>query len=80
MNNNKKSFLYLLGGLVAGATLGVLFAPRAGVETRADLGEWIKNRREKGQKLITELKNRFPVKNRHMPVNAGRDAKEPVVV
>lgn len=80
MNQNKKPWLFLLGGIAVGATLGVLFAPRAGQETRQDVGEWLRLRREKGQKLITELKNRFPVKNRHMPVNAGRDAKEPVAV
>lgn len=80
MNQNRKPWLYLLGGIVAGAAVGVLFAPRAGHQTREDLNEWLRQRREKGQKLVTELKNRFPAKNRHMPVNAGRDAKEPVVV
>ena len=80
MNQNKKPWLFLLGGIAAGAVLGVLFAPRAGKETREDVSEWLRQRREKGQKLIAELKTRFPAKNRHVPVNAGRDAKEPVAV
>ncbi|MBI5597255.1 MAG: YtxH domain-containing protein [Elusimicrobia bacterium] len=79
MNQNRKPWLYLLFGVAAGATLGVLFAPRAGKETRENLNEWLRIRREKGQKLITELKDRFPAKNRQH-VNAGRDAKEPVSV
>ena len=79
MNQNKKPWLYMLFGVAAGAALGVLFAPRAGVQTREELGEWLRSRREKGQKLITELKNRFPAKGRQH-VNAGRDAKEPVSV
>ncbi len=79
MNNNRKSWLYLVLGLAAGATLGVIFAPRAGKETREDLADWLKQRREKGQKLIAELKNRFPAKNTRT-VNAGRDQKEPVAV
>ena len=80
MNHNKKSMLFLLGGLVAGATLGILFAPRAGVETREDVKDWLRIRREKGQKLIAELKTRFPVKNNRVTVNAGRDQKEAVAV
>ncbi len=79
MNNNRKSWLYLVLGLTAGATLGVLFAPRAGKETREDVSDWLKQRREKGSKLIAELKNRFPAKN-NRNVNAGRDQKEPVAV
>lgn len=79
MNQNSKPWLYMLFGVAAGAALGVLFAPRAGVETREELNDWLRIRREKGQKLINELKTRFPAKGRQH-VNAGRDAKEPVAV
>ncbi|MDE2291837.1 MAG: YtxH domain-containing protein [Elusimicrobia bacterium] len=77
MNQNRKPYLMLLAGVAVGAALGVLFAPRAGVETREDLNEWLKARREKGQKLISELKTRFPAKR---TTHAGRDVKEPVAV
>ena len=40
---------YFVSGAVVGAALGVLFAPKAGRETRKDMSLWLKERREKGR-------------------------------
>lgn len=45
----------LLGGLI-GAALGLLFAPRAGTETRQQLGEGIQELQEKANRTLEELK------------------------
>ncbi len=43
MNDNSKIFAGLLVGLVAGAALGILFAPEKGYETRDKLSESLKD-------------------------------------
>jgi len=52
---------FVIGGIV-GATLGILFAPKAGKETRAELGDWCDETMEKGkekmQKLGDEIKHK----------------------
>ena len=40
---------YFISGTVVGAVLGVLYAPKAGKETRDDLSFWLKEKREKGR-------------------------------
>lgn len=40
---------YFISGAVIGAAVGVLFAPKAGVETREDLSLWLKEKREKSR-------------------------------
>ncbi len=40
---------YFAAGAAIGAALGVLFAPKAGKETREQVNRWLKERREKGR-------------------------------
>ena len=44
-----------LVGAVAGAVLGVLFAPKAGKETRAERGEWVDDALEKSKEKLHKV-------------------------
>lgn len=55
----------LIGGIVIGAALGVLFAPEAGTETRSnlgtslqDLGNTVADKAQQGKEAITTLKDK----------------------
>ena len=48
---SKKGFGKFLAGAAIGATLGVLFAPKAGSETRQELAEKIKELMEKVKEI-----------------------------
>jgi len=40
---------YFISGAAIGAALGVLFAPKAGRETREQMSRWLKEKREKSR-------------------------------
>ena len=78
MANNDSGFggaLLFVTGAIAGATLGVLFAPRSGTETREQLGDWIKERREKGEDLLAKVKEESYAKKEAI-VAAAKAAKQ----
>jgi gas vesicle protein len=65
MANNGKILAALLMGAAAGATLGVLFAPDKGSETRkriadraSELGDGLNSSINKGKEVISGLKER----------------------
>ena len=51
---------FMLGGLVVGTVAGLLLAPKAGVETREDIEEWSRDKREKAQSLISRVSEAIP--------------------
>jgi|SRR5579875_1470449 len=64
-NNTASVAIALIGGLVLGAALGVLFAPDAGTETRSnignslqDLGSTVADKAQQGKEAITNLKDK----------------------
>ena len=61
-DDNNNGLFYFLAGAAAGAVLGVLFAPKAGAETREQLADWVKDRREQGSELLHKVKDESLVK------------------
>jgi gas vesicle protein len=68
MNEEKKGvppWAYLLGGVVVGAAVGILFAPKKGSELREDIKDWSKARAEKGQAFLARMKKEAPAAIEH---------------
>jgi len=57
-NKESSSFLVFLLGGIAGAGLGLLFAPKKGEETREDVAEWLKARRDASNDSLMELREK----------------------
>lgn len=61
-HDDKNVMLYMLAGIglgaVIGAAAGLLFAPKAGTETREELGEKLKELKGKTEEWITEQKSK----------------------
>jgi gas vesicle protein len=52
----------LVGGFAAGAVCGLLFAPKKGVELRADIDEWGHRKGAQGRELYAKVKELIPHK------------------
>ena len=68
-----RNLLSLLGGLAAGAVVGLLFAPQSGEETRAKIRALIQEKmpdisKEKLEELVNQVINNF--KSAEPEVNA----------
>lgn len=77
MSNNDRNngLFYFLAGTAVGAALGVLFAPKSGQETREQLGDWLKERKEKGAELLHKVKDESLIKKEAL-VAAAKAAKD----
>lgn len=54
-------FWYLLGGAAIGTIAGILLAPKAGSETREEIGEWRRGARERARQLLDRIPGRVKV-------------------
>lgn len=82
MADNKvlKTLAWALGGVAVGAAVGILYAPKAGTQTRSDLAEWLRRKREQSRDLATRLRDRIPAKKEQVTAafRAGKEAYQEV--
>ena len=72
------SLVFFVVGAAMGAALGVLLAPKAGKETRGQIGDWLKEKREEGGELLAKLKEEGLAKKEQVAAafKAGKQAYE----
>lgn len=76
-NETAKDVTLLVLGASVGAALGLLLAPKPGSETREQIADWLKERREKGGDLLETIKTRLPEQKEKVAALA-REKKEQV--
>ncbi|NNN05638.1 MAG: YtxH domain-containing protein [Elusimicrobia bacterium] len=74
-NDTGSGVLLFLTGAAVGAALGVFFAPRAGSETREQLADWLKERRERGGEILDKVKDESGAKKEAL-LAAAKAAKD----
>jgi gas vesicle protein len=72
-------FSTLLGataGAITGFVIGILFAPRSGEETRQQIGDWVREKRDAGGEILANIKNEAMHKKEQVAaaVRAGKEA------
>jgi gas vesicle protein len=68
MSDNKGGEIigaFLVGGLI-GAAIGILFAPKAGKETREQLGDWMDETKEKAKEKLEKLEEEIKRRKDHL--------------
>jgi gas vesicle protein len=74
--DNGNSLVAFLLGAAAGAAAGVLLAPKSGKETREQIGDWLKERREQGAEFLSKVKEESHAKKEQLSTayKAGKQA------
>jgi gas vesicle protein len=67
--------IYFLAGTALGALLGVLLAPRSGEQTRERLTDWLKERKDIGEDLLSQVKEESSIKKEAI-IAAAKAAKQ----
>src|SRR5258708_18649641 len=57
---SSSTFLWMVTGVAIGAVLGVLYAPKAGVELRGSLGDYAGDVGEKAKGLASRISEKIP--------------------
>lgn len=53
---------YALGGLIVGAAVGLLYAPRRGKETREEIDHWAQRSRQRAQSWLHSVGDVLPTR------------------
>lgn len=75
-NNTGENIMALFIGALIGGTLGLLFAPRKGCETREAIADWLEEKREKTKEFVAHEKDVLHQKKDQMEAawEAGKKA------